>query len=283
MKKSTKTKAQRQTNFRKKRTPKESPSKKKKFGQHFLRKQSVVDHMIEKVPITQKTTIMEIGCGDGFLTQAILLQSPCKKLFVYEIDQEWANFVKNKISDPRLEVNTSNILELDFKTLEKEKPLVLLANLPYQITFPILFLLVKNKNLFEEGVIMIQEEVAQKIVAKKGKSYSATSLFLQYHLELELLEKVGPESFSPPPKVNSRLVYFKPKLKPAPIKNEENFWKFLKLCFKSPRKTLLNNLKTTHFDLENFSKEILELRAQQIPFEKFLNIWEKTFCKKTTL
>jgi len=264
-----------QTDFRKKAPPKDRPAKKKKFGQHFLRKQSVVDHMIEKVPITPKTTVMEIGCGDGFLTQAILSQSPCKKLLVYEIDQEWANFVKNKILDPRLEVNTSNILELDFKTLEKEKPLVLLANLPYQITFPILFLLVKNKNLFQEGVVMVQEEVAQKIVAKKGKSYSATSLFLQYHLEFELLEKVEPKSFSPPPKVNSRLVYFKPKLKIVPIKDEENFWKFLKLCFQSPRRTLLNNLKTTHFDLEKIPDEFLSLRAQQIPFEKFLEIWKQ--------
>ena len=254
-------------------TGNKKPAKKKQFGQHFLRKQSVVDNMIEKVKITPKTTIMEIGCGDGFLTRSILLQTNCKKLIVFEIDEQWANVVKNEIKDPRLNINIENILDVDLQTLQKETPLVLLANLPYQITFPIMFLLQKNKELFSEGVVMIQEEVAQKIVAKRGRPYSAASLFLQYHFKFELMEKVGPENFAPPPKVNSRLLYFKPKLNVPKIKNEEEFWKFLKLCFKFPRRTLQNNLKTTHYDLNETAPEILKLRAQQVSFEQFLDLW----------
>jgi 16S rRNA (adenine1518-N6/adenine1519-N6)-dimethyltransferase len=251
------------------------PAKKKQLGQHFLRKQSVVNHMINRVKITPETSILEIGCGDGFLTQAILVETNCKQLFVYEIDHEWADFVRNKIKDERLTIKEQNILEIDTSELETHKPWILLANLPYQITFPIMFLLQKNKVLFQEGVVMVQEEVAQKIVATHGRSCNATSMFLQYHFNFELMEKIEPEAFSPPPKVHSRLLYFKPKFDLIEIPEEEKFWKFLKLCFLSPRRTLHNNLKTTHFDLEKIPKDTLKLRAQQLSFDQFLKIWVK--------
>lgn len=251
------------------------PIKKKRFGQHFLRKQSVVDHMIDKVKITSQTSVLEIGCGDGFLTQSILSSTQAKQLLCYEIDSEWAEFVKNKIHDPRLKIKLQNILEVNFDDLKNDAPWVLLANLPYQITFPIIFLLQKNKSLFSEGVIMIQEEVAQKLVSKEGRSYSATSLFLQYHFTFELMDKIEPGAFTPPPKVYSRLLYFKPKLNTLPIPNEEMFWKFLKLCFISPRRTLRNNLKTAHYNLESLSETTLDKRAQQITFQEFLAIWNK--------
>ena len=133
------------------------PRKKKALGQHFLRKSSVVDHMIDNVEITPEVSVVEIGCGDGFLTSAILSQTDCKNLIVYEIDPEWADFVKNKIKDNRLVIKNENILDVDFQRgLLSKKPIVLLANLPYQITFPILFKLQKNKGLFQEGVVMVQ-------------------------------------------------------------------------------------------------------------------------------
>lgn len=255
------------------------PRKKKRLGQHFLRKQSVVDHMIEKVSIHSSTTVMEIGCGDGFLTAAIL-QTPCKQLLVYEIDHEWIEYVKARLHDQRLHILHKNILEINFETeLNHYKPLVLLANLPYQITFPILFLLQKNKHLFQEGVVMVQEEVAQKIVARDGKGYSATSLFLQYHFDWQLLEKIEPGAFNPPPKVYSRLLYFKPKTVLEEIPEEELFWKFLKLCFRSPGQTLKNNLRTTHYAIDVLSPELFKLRARQISFEQFLEIW-KVFIEK---
>ena len=251
------------------------PRKKKSLGQHFLRKQSVVDHMIARVSLAPGASIMEIGCGDGFLTRSILDQTECKRLWVYEIDGRWANYVRQEVVDKRLTINVQNILELDFALLKKHAPWVLLANLPFQITFPIFFLLVKNKALFNEGVVMIQEEVAQKLVATRGKKYSPTTLFLQYHFELELMEKIEPGAFSPPPKVHSRLIYFKPKLNPVEIPDAENFWKFLKLCFISSRQTLRNNLRMTHYDLSVFDDELLSKRAQQLSFDEFLKICDE--------
>lgn len=249
------------------------PRKKKAFGQHFLRKQSVVDHMIERVVITGETSVLEIGCGDGFLTKSILTQSCCKRLLSYEIDPEWANFVRDAVQDKRLEVKLENVLDADFTALEPEKPWVLLANLPYQVTFPIFFLIQRHKSLFEEGVVMIQEEVAQKIVARRGKKYGVTSIFLQHHFSFELMEKVEPEAFSPPPKVTSRLLYLKPRYDAPKIPEEEKFWKFVKLCFRFPRQTLRNNLKATHYDYEQISQDILKLRAQQLVFADLLDLW----------
>lgn len=253
------------------------PRKKKAFGQHFLRKGLVVDHMIDRVLIESgKTVVMEIGCGDGFLTGAILSQTNCKKLLCFEIDQEWADIVRNKFSDTRLDLRLQNILDLDMQQeLTPYAPIVLLANLPYQITFPIIFQIQKNKHLFQEGVIMIQEEVAQKILATSGRGYSATTIFLQYHFSWEKMEKVEPGAFVPPPKIFSRLLHFRPKFDLEPIPFEEEFWKFLKLCFKSPRQTLRNNLRTTHYKLELFSDEELGLRAQQLTFNQFLDLWKK--------
>lgn len=249
------------------------PKKKKQFGQHFLRKQSVVDHMIHKKKITPETRVLEIGCGDGFLTKAILRQTKCKELRVYEIDAEWANLVREKLDDPRLNINIENILDVDLFVLEEHKPWVLLANLPYQITFPIFYKIQAHKDIFNYGIVMVQEEVAQKLIAKSGRGYNASSLFLQHHFDFELMEKVEPEAFNPPPKVFSRLVYFKPKFDLQKIKDEQEFWKFLKFCFKSPRRTIINNLRQTHYDLLKIPENILKLRAQQMSFEDFINLW----------
>lgn len=256
------------------------PRKKKRLGQHFLRKQSVVDHMISKVKVTSAVSIMEIGCGDGFLTEQILKQTTCKQLRCYEIDNEWLEFVKAKIHDKRLNLTNQNILEVNFdQELAADAPWVLLANLPYNITFPILFLIQKNKHLFAEGVVMVQEEVAQKVVASSGRSLSQVSLFLQHHFEWQLLEKIEPGAFCPPPKVHSRLLYFKPKQVTTPMPNEQAFWKFVKLCFSSPRQTLRNNLRTTHY-IEHIDLSLpqFSLRAQQMTMADFLTLWEKLSC-----
>jgi 16S rRNA (adenine1518-N6/adenine1519-N6)-dimethyltransferase len=197
-------------------------------------------------------------------------------LQVFEIDPEWASYVRQHVHDPRLHIALTNVLEVNFEvTLGDRKPWVLLANLPYQITFPILFLVLQNKHLFNEGVVMVQEEVAHKIVAQHGRGYNPTSLFLQYHFDWRLMEKIEPGAFSPPPKVYSRLLYFKPKTDAKPIPDEERFWAFLKFCFRSPRQTLRNNLKTTHLPLERLSAEQLSLRAQQLNLDEFLAMWQQ--------
>ena len=245
---------------------------KKQYGQHFLRQQSVARKMVDHVDLNETSSVFEIGCGDGFLTR-IILEEPIARLWVFEIDPEWATYVREAIPDKRLEVFVENILDVQFSRFESHKPWILLANLPYQVTFPILHVLQRNRHLLKEGVIMVQEEVAQKIVKQRGRGYGFISLFLQWHFEWKLLDKVSPNAFYPPPSVFSRLLYFKPKEALPFIPEEESFWKFIKVCFKHPRRTLRNNLIQAHFDIDKVPPTTLVLRAQQMSMDDLINVW----------
>lgn len=246
---------------------------KKKYGQHFLKDYWVVDEIISSVSLDQNTSVFEIGGGAGFLTKGIL-QTDIARLWVFEIDEDWVEYLRANIDDKRLRVFHENILDVDFKIFESKKPWTLLANLPYVVTFPILHLLQKNIDLLKEGVIMVQEEVGQKILKSSGKDYGYVSLFFQHYFDWKKLSKVSPAAFKPPPKVFSRLLHFKPRLDRPDIPNEEKFWKFIKQCFKQPRRTLRNNLSQTNYDLKLVSEDILMLRAQQMNFGKLLEVWK---------
>lgn len=244
---------------------------KKKYGQHFLQDQHIVDHMIDAVDI-QHANILEIGPGGGFLTQSIL-NRPITRLWAFEIDPDWAEYLRKTYKDPRLEIFQENFLEIDFARFMPFKPWTVLANLPYQVTFPILHLFYEHREILKEGVVMVQEEVAQKIVKKSGKGFGFISVFFQYYFDWKLLDKIPPAAFNPPPKVFSRLLYFKPKVDVEPIKNEPDFWKFIKICFKQPRRTLRNNLAQSHYDISRLSDRQLSGRAQQLGIEELKQIW----------
>ncbi len=245
---------------------------KKQYGQHFLRQDSVVHVMLDHVDLTQ-ASVVEIGPGDGFLTRHIL-QQPIARLWSFEIDADWVRLLKETIKDPRFAVFEENILDIDFSRFREHAPWALLANLPYQITFPILHMLQRHRDVITHGVFMIQEEVAQKLVKTSGRGYGFPSLFFNHYFELKLLTKVSPTAFLPPPKVFSRLVYFKTKSSVIPIPDEENFWKFIKLCFHQPRRMLRNNLAQGQYDLTKISAEQLALRAQQLSMGELLKLWE---------
>lgn len=245
---------------------------KKEHGQHFLRDYQVVRQIVEGIDLAQ-ASVFEIGCGDGFLTREILT-CPIARLWVFEIDPEWAAHVSTHLKDARLQVFTEDVLAVDFIRLEPHKPWVLLANLPYQITFPILQRLIEQRHLLRDGIIMIQEEVAQKLLKTHGRGYGFWSLLFQHYFEWKLLSKVSPAAFLPPPRVFSRLLYIKPRANLVPIPDEERFWRFIRACFAQPRRTLKNNLVAFHCNIENVPANILSLRAQQMNFGQLLDVWD---------
>ncbi len=247
---------------------------KKQYGQHFLRDKTIVEHMLAAVTFDTNSSVFEIGCGDGFLTSAILTR-PLKQLWIFEIDHDWASYVAKTYASPKLSMFEENILDVDFTRFEPDKPWTLLSNLPYQITFPILYLLKEHRDILKEFVIMIQEEVAQKLTKSSGRGYGFPTLFFQHYFELKLLDKIKPGAFFPPPKVDSRLVYGKPRQNIETIVDEEEFWKFIKLCFRQPRRTLKNNLSQAHYALDTLAPELLNLRAQQLSKQDFLKLWEQ--------
>lgn len=246
----------------------------KRYGQHFLRNQQVVDHMLDAVALDNSSSVFEIGCGDGFLTRGIL-RMPIARLWIYEIDERWVAHIRKTINDQRVMLNHANFLDIDFTTLQPHAPWTILANLPYQVTFPILYKLQANRHLLKEGVVMVQEEVAQKIVKTHGRDYGFVSLFFQHYFEWRLLDKVAPSSFLPPPKVFSRLIYLKPRENIIPIPEEERFWQFVKFCFKQPRRTLRNNLRTTQYADAKIPDSVFELRAQQLSMSDLLTLWKQ--------
>lgn len=249
---------------------------KKKFGQHFLRDPLIPDAMINAVEIKPTTSVFEIGCGDGYLTRAIL-ETKIARLQIFEIDPEWANYVRQLFSsDARLNVSEANFLDINLAdTIGNHAPWTVLANLPYQITFPILYKFHEFRFLLKEGVIMVQEEVAQKITKTRGRGYGFVALFFQHFFEWKMLNKIPPLAFFPPPKVHSRLLYFKPRKDLEPIVREEEFWKFIKVCFQQPRRTMRNNLMHTKYSIAHISEEILSLRAQQMDYNQLISLWNQ--------
>ena len=131
----------------------------------------------------------------------------------------------------------------------------------------------KNRHLIKEGVIMIQEEVAQKIMKTSGRGYGFPSLFFQRYFSWRMLDKVPPGAFFPPPKVNSRLLYFKPHYEVEAIPDEEGFWRFIKACLQQPRRTMRNNLTQSHYDINKLSQDLLNSRAQQLSMDDFIKLW----------
>ena len=245
---------------------------KKHHGQYFLRDHSVIFDMLSHVTV-KNNSVFEIGCGDGFLTKEILAQHP-KKLWVFEIDEEWGNKVAEECAASNFTMHITDFLDVDLAVLKKDAPWTVLSNLPYHLTFPILHRLQKERASIVDGVVMMQEEVAQKIVKKGGRGYGYVSLFFQYYFDWKLLMKVPPTAFYPHPKVHSRLLHFKTKRDVTPIDKEVDFWRFIKLCFANPRRTLRNNLSQSHIPLEIISDDILKLRAQQMVMKDFLDLWE---------
>jgi 16S rRNA (adenine1518-N6/adenine1519-N6)-dimethyltransferase len=251
---------------------------KKQYGQHFLRDQSVIDAMLEAVTLQSQSSIIEIGCGDGVLTKQ-LQTLPHERLWVFEIDKEWSDFVTLTYPHPSMTVFLEDFLQVDFSRFDAHAPWHLLANLPYQITFPLLHKIQQNRHLFAESVILVQEEVAQKLVATSGRAYNFQSFFFQWFFELKLLRKVLPSSFVPPPKIDSRLLYFKPRTTVVEMPMQEEFWKFIKACFVTPRRTIRNNIATYNFAIQSLPDDILSLRAQQVSLEQFIGIWN-TYYKQ---
>lgn len=249
---------------------------KKKYGQHFLRDYDVLASIIMHAQLTEHDAVLEIGCGDGFLTSA-LLDSPLKKLWSFEIDAEWAAKIKQKVDDDRFTLFEQDFLEYNPELFAADAPWILVANLPYNITFPILEIIRKHTAFFSRGVIMIQKEVAEKLVKKAhgGKDYGFVSLYYQYYFDFKLLDKVLPESFIPAPKVISRLISFTVKHNRIPINKEAEFWEFVKLCFKQPRRTLRNNLANVPHLLAVFDEQTLAKRAQQLNMDELLLLWDK--------
>lgn len=244
---------------------------KKHLGQNFLKDKKIGKKIVENIDFQGKN-VVEIGCGTGFLTDFLLKKA--KFVTCYEVDKNLIPILEEKFKNKNLRIINEDFLQVELDFFEKQ---IIVANLPYYITSKILFKIFANFEKFEKILVMVQEEVADRIVAKTNSSfYSKLSLASQYVAEVKKLFKISPDSFFPIPKVNSAVVSFEIRKDLESKKIEQFFW-FTKMCFQFKRKTLYNNfkffLKKEQIEkIYNFFQFPANIRPQQIDLLTYISL-----------
>lgn len=254
----------------------------KRFGQNFLRDNTVVDQIIRVIAPKKDDLIVEIGPGEGVLTKP-LLQS-CGRLEAIEIDRDLAGSLELKFRSNNFCLHNADALRFDFRSLYTDRPLRLVGNLPYNITTPLLFHLFEQSDLITDLHFMLQKEVVDRLIANPGTSnYGRLSIMAQYYCQAHKLFEVSPESFYPPPKVTSAVIRLIPNSKPPIDANPKHLSRVVTEAFSQRRKTLRNSIGRffTEEELKNIDIDP-KRRAETLDLEEFSRI-ANLFSSKTVL
>ena len=218
----------------------------KKLGQNFLIKRGIVDEIVHAAEITVGEPVLEVGPGIGTLTQG-LAQSGADVTAI-ELDRRLLEVLDTTLASyDNVRIIHGDVLKLDVPTIMNHKPFKVVANLPYYITTPIIMSLLESKLPIERLVVMVQKEVALRMVAKPGtKDYGALSVAVQYYTEPDIVLDVPPKSFLPAPAVTSSVIRCVLRDKPpVDVIDEKLFFRVVKAGFAQRRKTFANTMKTT--------------------------------------
>lgn len=250
---------------------------KKHFGQNFLTNKNLLNKIVLEADVKDKDVI-EIGPGKGALTE--YLAKYANSVTAFEIDQDLKHILKELESkNSNLKINFIDILKTDFPN-DKEYDVV--ANIPYNITSPIVFKILEAENI-KSATLMVQKEVCDRITASPGsKDYNGLTVIVNYYMEVIKLMNVNKKMFNPVPKVDSAVFKMTRKNKVLSDTEEKLFLKIVKASFQQKRKTILNNLHFT-FDVEKsvLSKFLEENsidpneRAENIGLNKYIELTKK--------
>lgn len=209
----------------------------KSWGQNFLTNKSLVAKLIAAAQLTGKETVLEIGPGLGAMTEPLLDSSA--RVVAVEIDPLLCQFLTSRFSQrENFQLVQGDALTQDFSLLISG-PYIVVANLPYYITSPLLVKLVEAPQPPERAVILVQWEVARRLTALPGTpDYGALSILIQYHCRAEILFKIGPGNFYPPPQVDSAAVRLQWRPSPFQPRNEDFMFRLVKIAFSQRRKML---------------------------------------------
>lgn len=255
----------------------------KSLGQNFLIDGNIVRKIVQGANITKEDYVLEVGPGIGTLTEELALNA--KKVVSVELDQSLLPVLDDTLAAyDNVEIVHGDILKIDVKKIIDEKlgggPVKVVANLPYYVTTPILSMFLEEGLNIDSITVMIQKEVADRMVAAHGsKTYGSLSLYVQYYSDPEILLKVPKTVFMPQPKIDSSVIKLNIK-KELPNVDSEQLFKVVKAAFSKRRKTVLNALSSYGFDLDKeFIKNALEeieinpeIRAENLSLEDFINI-----------
>ena len=240
---------------------------KKKFGQNFLKDISIANQIVSLISKEKTKTIIEVGPGMGTLTREILKIDKINKKFI-ELDIECCDYLLNNFSEIKKDLINDDFLKFDIK--KYNPPITVIGNFPYNISSQILFKVFENKEIIHEMIGMFQYEVAERICSNKGtKKYGILSVLIQAFFSVELLIKIRPESFNPPPKVTSAVIRII-KVRDNIDCDEILFKHIIKSAFNQRRKTLRNSLKSFK-KIENIKEHsIFDKRAEELDVDDYI-------------
>ena len=260
---------------------------KKRLGQNFLVDDAVIDRIVEEV--NADDTVLEIGPGAGFVTENIVKKA--KKVYAVEIDEDAIEALQH-IKTEKFHLIHNDVLKTQLKDLE-DTTFKVIANIPYYITSPILAHLLgeiddlnnENRSRISEIFLMVQWEVAQRLVAKENspsKQYGLLSILTQFNADVELVQKVGRKAFYPSPKVDSALVRIVLNKNPRVKVEDYSFLrKVVKACFATRRKNLKNSLINAGFSKDAVTNTLSNLnfsentRGETLSIEKLAQLSEE--------
>ena len=260
----------------------------KKFGQNFLIDSHVINKIISAADITKDDCVLEIGPGIGPLTEQLAQLGA--QVAAVELDRSLLPILAETMAGrENVEIIPGDILKLDLPALCREKfpglPVVACANLPYNITTPVITALLES-GCFGQVTVMIQREVARRICAKPGTAeYGAFTLLCEYYADREILYDVPPSCFLPAPKVVSSVIRMTLRGRPpVPVGDPALFFRVVRGAFGQRRKTLLNVLYTLfakQVDKETLAQQLVacnlteDIRGERLSFAEFAQLTEK--------
>jgi len=248
----------------------------KKYGQNFLIDQNIIDKILKVAAINNHDSVVEIGPGLGALTSHLAKRA--KSVVAYEIDAGLSGYLQEQFDGVKsVEVYQKDFLEVE---LSYPYPIKVISNLPYYITTPILFQLLEGSQEISSIVVMMQKEVAERLVAlPRTKQYNALSVILQYLADVKIEFHVPKTCFYPVPDVDSSVVQI--QIKQQSNTDTAEFIRFVKNAFHQRRKTLLNNISSTyHFKKPFIESILLELnlslsaRAEELSLKDFIQLYQ---------
>ncbi len=239
----------------------------KRFGQHFLTDGAIIDAIVDVIDPQPGTALIEIGPGLGAMTDPLVAR--CKALTVIELDRDLAARLRRR---PELTVIESDVLQVDFAALADQhgQRLRVVGNLPYNISTPILFHLLGVADRVVDQHFMLQKEVVDRMAAEPGsKDYGRLSVMLQWRYAIESVLDVPPESFDPPPRVDSAIVRMRP-LEPAAAVDAALLEELVRVAFSQRRKVLRNTLGRWLAERGYAGDFDLARRAEEVPVAQYL-------------
>jgi len=254
---------------------------KKKFGQNFIFDKNLLAAIVKDADIKSDDEVLEIGAGAGTLTE--IISQNTKKVVSFEID----NDLQAQLNSLNLKNTTfvfGDVMKFSIEEIEKafEGKYKMIANLPYYITTPIIFKFINESQNIESLCIMVQKEVAERIVAKKGnKDYGVLSIMIDFYGKAEIKRIVERKMFYPVPNVDSAVCLIKIDKNKHKGIDGNGFYKFIQNCFLMRRKTLRNNLLKMGLSaqkLDSLTNFGLEKRPEQLDIEEFIEIYRNIYC-----